>query len=82
MYGCLPGVTIGFDPVTYSVEEGLAVEVCAHIISGTLEIDAIVTLSSSDGEAEGRIRLHALQYIHLKFLTSRCYFVSSPSRFS
>ena len=54
MYGCLPGVTIGFDPVTYSVEEGLAVEVCARIISGTLEIDAIVTLSSSDGEAEGR----------------------------
>ena len=54
MYGCLPGVTVGFDPVTYSVEEGFAVEVCARIISGTLEIDAIVTLSSSDGEAEGR----------------------------
>ena len=54
MYGCLPGVTIGFDPVTYSVEEGLAVEVCTHILSGTLEIDATVTLSSSNGEAEGR----------------------------
>ena len=54
MYGCLLGVTIGFDPVTYSVEEGLAVEVCTRIISGTLEIDATVILSSSNGEAEGR----------------------------
>ena len=54
MCGSVPGVTIGFDPVTYSVNEGLSVEVCARIISGTLETDAIVTLSSSNGEAEGR----------------------------
>ena len=54
MYGCLPGVTIGFDPVTYSVEEGLAVEVCARILSGTLEIEAIVILASGSGEAAGR----------------------------
>ena len=54
MYGSVPGVTIGFDPVTYSVNEGLSVEVCARIISGTLETDAIVALSSSDGEAEGK----------------------------
>ena len=60
MYGCLPGVRIGFDPVTYSVEEGLAEEVCACILSGTLEIDAIVTLSSSNGETKGRyVYIHA-----------------------
>ena len=29
-------------------------EVCARIQSGTLEIDAVVTLSSSNGEAEGK----------------------------
>ena len=45
---------IGFEQTTYSVEEGLTVEVCARIQSGTLEIDAIVTLSSSNDEAEGR----------------------------
>ena len=54
MYGSVPGVTIGFDPVAYSVNEGLSVEGCARIISGTLETDAIVALSSSNGEAEGR----------------------------
>ena len=54
MYHSLPGVTIGFERVTYSVEEGLAVEVCASIISGTLEIDAVVALSICNDEAEGR----------------------------
>lgn len=54
MCGCLPGITVGFQPVTYSVEEGLTVEVCAHTISGTLEINAIATLSSSNGDAEGK----------------------------
>ena len=54
MYGFPPGVTIGYDPETYSVNEGLSVEVCARIIIGTLETDAIVILSSSNGEAEGR----------------------------
>ena len=29
-------------------------EVCARILSGTLEIDAIVILASGNGEAEGR----------------------------
>ena len=41
-------------------------EVCARIQSGTLEIDAVVTLSSSNGEAEGRyitctVMTHALE---------------------
>ena len=35
-------------------------EVCARIISGTLETDAIVTLSSSDGEAEGKYIYHSM----------------------
>ena len=59
-YGSLPGVTIGFDPVAYSVNEGLSVEVCASIIVGTLETNAIVTLSSSNGEAEGKYIYHSM----------------------
>ena len=47
----LPGITIGFENATYSVEEGLAVEVCIRILDGTLEINVIVSLFSTKGEA-------------------------------
>ena len=76
MYISIPGVTIGFDPVTYSVNEGLSVEVCARVITGTLEIDAIVTLSSSNGEAEGRP-----VYPQWHKVIKQWCFVSSPGRF-
>ena len=68
----LPGVTIGFvnENATYSVKEGLAVRVCARIQSGELEIDAIVTLSSSNDEAEGRYITCTAMTCHLKLLTS------------
>ena len=51
-----PGITIGFENATYSVEEGLAVEVCTHILKGTLELEVNVTLelASSIGTAKGR----------------------------
>ncbi len=52
----LPGITIGFEDAAYSVEEGLAVEVCSHILKGTLELEVNVTLvlASSNGTAKGR----------------------------
>ena len=47
------GVTIGFEQTSYTVEEGLVVEVCVLVTSGTLERNAIVTLSSINDEAVG-----------------------------
>ena len=47
-------VTIGFDPSTYSVNEAsMTVKVCARILDGSLQRDAVVTLSTSDGTATG-----------------------------
>ena len=47
-------VTIGFDPSTYSVNEAsMTVQVCARILDGSLQRDAVVTLSTSDGTATG-----------------------------
>ncbi|XP_064387674.1 uncharacterized protein LOC135335909 isoform X6 [Halichondria panicea] len=43
-------VTIGLEG-DYSVTEGGVQEVCAVLVSGTLERDAIVTLSTADGSA-------------------------------
>ena len=48
------GVTIGFEQTTYTVEEGLVVEVCVLVTSGTLEREATVTLSSINAEAVGK----------------------------
>ena len=38
-------------------EDGGTVEICAILIDGTLERDAIVTLSTSDGTAMGKYLL-------------------------
>ena len=48
------GVTIGFEQTSYTVEEGLVVEVCVLVTSGTLESDATVMLSSINDEAVGK----------------------------
>ena len=63
-------MTIGFENATYSVKEGLAVEVCARIQNGSLEIDANVTLSSCNGTAEGRYIICTAMTYHLKLLIS------------
>ncbi len=54
---CLPAVTMGFDSTAYATEEGTTVEVCAVIISGMLEREAVVTLTSRDGSAESEREL-------------------------
>ncbi len=46
-------MTIGFEETTYATEEGTTVEVCAVVVSGMLEREAVVTLTSRDGSAEG-----------------------------
>ncbi len=46
-------VTIGFEITEYTTDEGTTVEVCALIHSGTLEREVTVSLTSSDGSAEG-----------------------------
>ena len=49
------GVTIGFEETEYTVREGVdpTVQICAVLISGTLERGTIVTFSTSDGSAMG-----------------------------
>ena len=37
------------------MEEGLAVQVCVIVINSTLSREVVVTLSSSDAEAEGEL---------------------------
>ena len=39
----------------YNVTEGGSREVCAVVVSGTLERDAVVTLSTEDGTAIGEL---------------------------
>lgn len=56
MYDCVVSstvVVIGFEQTEYETEEGMVVEVCAELLSGTLERDALVVASSSDGTAIG-----------------------------
>ena len=47
------GVTIGFEQTVYNVTEGVdaSVEICAVLTTGTLEREAVVTFSTSDGTA-------------------------------
>ena len=47
------GVTIGFEMTLYRVTEGVDanVELCAVLTSGTLEREAVVMFSTSDGTA-------------------------------
>ena len=46
-------MTIGFEIISYEMKEGTTVEVCAIIVSGELDREAVITLSSSDGTAQG-----------------------------
>ena len=49
-------VTIGFDPVTYSVlEDAGSVDVAVSILNGTLARNVVVTLLVSGGTATGNI---------------------------
>ncbi len=47
----ITGVTIGLEETTFTVDEGELVEVCVILISGTLEREVTVTLTTSDGTA-------------------------------
>ena len=47
-------MTIGFERIEYSVDEGDQVEVCVVVRSGTLERDAVVRASSVDDSAAGK----------------------------
>ena len=49
-----PAIAIGFEETTYTLGEGRVVEVCAIIVSGMLDRDAIVRLSSINDEAVGK----------------------------
>ncbi len=49
----IAGVTIGLEETSFTVDEGELVEVCAILISGTLEKEVAVTLQTSDGTAIG-----------------------------
>ena len=46
-------ITIGFERTMYIVDEGGQTEVCAILISGTLEKEVLVSVDSSDGTANG-----------------------------
>ena len=46
-------ITIGFERTMYIVDEGGQTEVCAILISGTLEKEVLVSVGSSDGTANG-----------------------------
>ena len=61
---CSSGVTIGFEQTSYTVEEGLVVEVCVLVTSGTLQRDATVILSSINNEAVGKRRA-STNYVHV-----------------
>ena len=50
-----PAITVDFEQTTYTVGEGQVVEVCAIIVSGMLNRNAIVRLSSVNDEAVGKI---------------------------
>ncbi len=55
------GVTIGLQRIIYSVsEDDDVIEVCAVLVSGTLERSVNVTVSSVDGSALGRMELPAM----------------------
>ena len=53
-------MTIGFEQIIYSVEEGDTIEVCAIITSGSLERDAEVVVTSSDLTATGKTSVMSL----------------------
>ena len=46
-------MTIGFEQTVYSATEGVdaSVELCAVLLDGTLEREAVVTFFTSDGTA-------------------------------
>jgi hypothetical protein len=46
-------ITIGFEETMYTVNEGGQTEVCAVLISGTLEKEVLVSVDSSDRTANG-----------------------------
>ena len=55
-------VTIGFDPVTYSVlEDAGSVNVTVSILNGTLARNVVVTLLISGGTATGKFNKHSSQ---------------------
>ena len=55
-------VTIGFDPVTYSVlEDAGSVNVTVSILNGTLARNVVVTLLVSGGTATGKFNKHSSQ---------------------
>ena len=60
------GVVIGFEEIVILLDEGAVREVCAVLLDGTLERDAIVTASSADDSATGKQKL-------MSFLIERTY---------
>ncbi len=46
-------MNIGFEQTTYATEEGSSIEVCAAVLFGFLEREALVRLTSQNGTAGG-----------------------------
>ena len=56
-------ITIGFERTEYNVTEGGQTEVCALLMAGTLEKAVPVSVSSSDGTANGTFKLSDYSHI-------------------
>ena len=55
-------ITIEFQFVDYTTEEGETVEVCAVILSGSLERETEVVIASSDDSARSKIHIIVWSY--------------------
>ena len=57
-------VRIGFEETLYTVREDEGtVEVDVAVLSGTLSSDVVVTMVTSDADAEGKLHSTGLQYL-------------------
>ena len=55
-----PGITVGLQQTTYNTPEtGGPLSICAQMFVGNLERTVSMTLTSTDGSANGMISMHA-----------------------
>ena len=53
----IAGVTFGFLQSQLTAEEGEVVEVCVGLLTGIIERDVLMSVSSEDGSATGKMRV-------------------------
>ena len=74
----ISALSIGFQPSTYTTTEGSTVGVCVEVLSGSSAIPILISITTSEGTAEGSVHSQNNTVFHSSFFSGNDFEISDP----